>query len=335
MPRIGLRFDMRWTGEGSNADRYRAALDMAEWADDHGFDYVRLNEHHASADSYLPSPLVMAGAVGARTRRLAVRVTVLLLPLHDPLRVAEDVAVADLISGGRLEVVLGAGYSPAEFEMFGKRLEDRAGDLESGIEVLRKAWTGEPFEYAGRQARVTPRPAQDAMKILLGGTTNAGARRAARLADGFEPTTEQAVEVYERERRRLGRENETEPARPVATSGVRFLHVAEDVEKAWHLIGPHAMRESNSYAQWVDKSRRTVAAYQHRASIEDVRASGTYLVVDPDQCVDYASSLGDNDVLEFHPLMGGLDPEVGWAGLRLFAERVQPRLRSTRRNGRS
>ncbi|GAA1828366.1 hypothetical protein GCM10009836_02640 [Pseudonocardia ailaonensis] len=328
MPRTGLRFDMRWTGGGSNADRYRAALDICEWADEHGFDYVRLNEHHGSADGYLPSPLVMAGAVGARTRRLQVRVTVLVLPLHDPLRVAEDVAVADLICGGRLEVVLGAGYSAPEFAMFGKELGDRVGDLEAGIEVLGRAWTGEPFEVDGRRARVTPRPAQAGMKILLGGTTAAGARRAARLGNGFEPTTESLAEVYELERHRLGREDVTEPARPVSVGGVRFLHIAEDVEKAWEQIGPHALHESNSYAQWVDESRRGISAYRERASIAEVRASGTYKIVDPAGAVDHVASLGEDDVLEFHPMMGGLDPRIGWDGLRLFADRVQPHLRT-------
>ncbi|MFC4950084.1 LLM class flavin-dependent oxidoreductase [Pseudonocardia sp. GCM10023141] len=327
MPRTGLRFDMRWTGQGSNADRYRAALDICEWADVHGFNYVRLNEHHGSEDGYLPSPLVMAGAVGARTRRLQVRVTVLVLPLHDPLRVAEDVAVADLICGGRLEVVLGAGYSAPEFEMFGKELDRRGKDLEAGIEVLGRAWSGEPFEVDGRRARVTPRPAQTGMKILLGGTTAAGARRAARLGNGFEPTTESLAEAYELERRRLGREDVTEPARPVSVGGLRFLHIAVDVEKAWEQIGPHALHETNSYAQWVGKSRRGISAYRARASIAEVRASGTYKIVDPVEAIDYASSLDDNDVLEFHPMMGGLDPEIGWDGLRLYVDRVLPHLR--------
>ena len=169
--RVGLRYDFRSLSDHGRSERYRAALDQCAWADSLGFDYVRLNEHHGADDGYLPSPLVVAAAVGARTESLTIRTSLVILPLHDPLRIAEDAAVADLVCGGRLELAVGAGYVPSEFEMFGRSRDARVTRLEDGVAVLRRAWTGESFTYAGRTVRVTPRPTNGSIPIYLGGTT--------------------------------------------------------------------------------------------------------------------------------------------------------------------
>jgi alkanesulfonate monooxygenase SsuD/methylene tetrahydromethanopterin reductase-like flavin-dependent oxidoreductase (luciferase family) len=109
-----LRLDLRSPAfAGELPALYRTGLDMAAWADAHGFDQCMLSEHHGAEDGYLPSPLVYGAAVAARTERLRLRISALVLPLHDPLRAAEDLAVLDRISGGRLEVVLLAGLDPA------------------------------------------------------------------------------------------------------------------------------------------------------------------------------------------------------------------------------
>src|SRR6187397_1749408 len=120
---LSLKFDLRAPQWGTPAaELYAAAIDMCEWADDAGFDVVRFLEHHGSDDGYCPSPLVMAAAAAARTSRIRIRVRALILPLHDPLRIAEDAAVVDVISRGRLELVVAAGYVRSEFAMFGRSL---------------------------------------------------------------------------------------------------------------------------------------------------------------------------------------------------------------------
>ena len=112
---LSLKFDLRAPAFGADpADLYAAALDMCAWADAAGFECVRFLEHHGSDDRYCPSPLVMAAAAAARTRRVRIRVRALILPLHDPVRIAEDAAVVDVISRGRLELVVAAGYVAAE-----------------------------------------------------------------------------------------------------------------------------------------------------------------------------------------------------------------------------
>ncbi|MBK7520968.1 MAG: LLM class flavin-dependent oxidoreductase [Gammaproteobacteria bacterium] len=157
MTRLTLRFDLRTPPFARCPDDYyRTALDMAEWADAHGFNECMLSEHHGEEDGYLPSPLVMAAAIAARTRRMRIRISALILPLHDPLRIAEDVAVLDRLSGGRIELVCVAGFRPGEFAQFDKPFAARIRLLEHGIATLKQAWSGEPFTYLGRKVRITP-----------------------------------------------------------------------------------------------------------------------------------------------------------------------------------
>jgi alkanesulfonate monooxygenase SsuD/methylene tetrahydromethanopterin reductase-like flavin-dependent oxidoreductase (luciferase family) len=154
-----------------------------QWADANGFDECMLSEHHGTEDGYLPSPLVYAAAVAGRTENMRIRISALVLPLHDPLRVAEDAAVLDHLSTGRFDLVVVAGFRGPEFDQFARSLKTRGKALEEGVEVLRKAWTGEAFDYQGRTVRVTPRPWQtQGPAILLGGASATAAKRAARLA---------------------------------------------------------------------------------------------------------------------------------------------------------
>src|ERR1700742_1000908 len=121
-----LHFDMRAPSFGAPADRlYAAALEMATFADEMGITRIGLMEHHGSEDGYLPSPFVMGGAIAARTKNCRLNLGAIILPLHDPVQVAEQIAVLDLLSGGRLQVIVAAGYVPSEFALFKASLHDR------------------------------------------------------------------------------------------------------------------------------------------------------------------------------------------------------------------
>ena len=133
---------------------YAAALEQTAWADNLGFTDVQLMEHHASTDGYLPSPIVLGSAVAGVTSQLAIRLCLVLLPLYDPLRIAEDLAVLDLISGGRLRLTVGLGYRREEYEQFGVDMRRRPSLMEEAVETLKLAWTGEPFDFRGRRVRV-------------------------------------------------------------------------------------------------------------------------------------------------------------------------------------
>ncbi len=324
MPRILLRYDLRAPAFGAPIEAlYAAALEQAAFADENGFDAVQVSEHHGADDGYLPSPLVMAAALAGRTRRLRLEIAALILPLHDPLRVAEDVAVLDLASGGRVELVIGAGYVPSEFAMFERQIADRPRLVEEGVQALKQAWAGEPFHFRGRTVRVTPRPLQRPHPPLaLGGSSPASARRAARLADRFVPALPSLWKPYRQERERLGL-----PVPSTGPVGPLFLHVAEDPDAAWARIRPHALHEANGYGRWMAEAAVS-GPYRPTTDADALRASGLYRVVSPEECVALAAALGPDGTLLLHPLMGGLPPELGWSSLELFATRVLPRIRT-------
>ncbi|MCU0274311.1 MAG: LLM class flavin-dependent oxidoreductase, partial [Acidimicrobiales bacterium] len=162
--------------------RYQAFVEMVGYAEDNGFSMITLEEHHGADNGWSPSPLVMAGLIFGKTKQIGVSISALLLPLHDPLRVAEDIAVLDNASGGRLTTILGLGYRPSEYAAHRKDWAGRGKLMDECVDTLLKAWTGEPFEYHGTTVRVTPRPfTQPHPVVLLGGTSRIAARRAARF----------------------------------------------------------------------------------------------------------------------------------------------------------
>ena len=166
-------------------------IEQAELCEAVGFDGFYFTEHHQQQDSYLPAPVLMAGLVGMRTKRIKVGTCVLLAPLYHPIRLAEDIAVVDQATRGRMVAAVGIGYQPPDFDAFGVPLKQRAGRTEECVEILRKAWTGESFSYPSKyhtidNVRVTP-PAYQAggPPIWLAGWVPAGLERAGRLGDGW------------------------------------------------------------------------------------------------------------------------------------------------------
>ena len=185
-----LRLNMTNTPAAAHGDRYRAALDMAAYADEHGFTGISCEEHHLAATGWLPSPLVMAAALAARTTTVAVTVNALLIPLYEPLRLAEDIAVLDNLSQGRFSFIAGMGYRPEEYAALGKNWSRRGQLMDECIEVLLQAWAAEPFSHNGRLVNPTPKPHSDPRPFFfVGGMSAAAARRAARYGLPFAPPT--------------------------------------------------------------------------------------------------------------------------------------------------
>lgn len=321
MPLFALRYDLRSAPDARvpKAALYRTALDQCAWADRLGFAMVTLSEHHGSPDGFLPSPMVMAAAIAARTERLRIMISTLVAPLYDPVRLAEDFAVLDNLSNGRILPVLSAGYVESEFRSYGKRLADRRKAMDGIAAFLRKAWTGEPFEHEGRTVRVTPRPAQERPPIWMGGSSRAAAARAARDADYFVPSSPEYFDLYREELLKLGK---PDPGPRPGGLG-RFLYLAEDVDAAWEAIGPFLLHENNAYADWA-QVQGVETAYRRVGGVQELRDGGSYPVMTPAQLLERIATLGPWDTVLFHPLAGGMDPELSWRSLRLFEEKVYP-----------
>ncbi len=321
---FGMRFDFRNPpfAHTTMTERYGAGLDMAQWADERGFLLFVLSEHHASPDGYLPSPLVMAAAVAARTRSMRIMVSAIVAPLHDPLHLAEDAAVVDLISGGRLDLVLANGYVADEFSMFDVALTERVQRTSLALHTLRSAWTGEEFEFDGRPVRVTPAPDRaGGPGLSLGGSTPGAARRAARIADGFVPSLPEVWTFYRDQRVALGH---ADPG-PYMGAGIANFYLAEDVEQGWREVGPFFLHETNAYGKWMSDAGLQ-GMYEQAADVDEVRARGMYRVLTPEQLLTEIDAAGPYAFVLMHPMLGGIPPELAWRAIRLFEHDVLTRL---------
>lgn len=325
MTRFYLRYDLR-APEGmiTTEELYRTALEQCAWGDEHGFHGLVVMEHHASPDGYCPSPLTFLAAAAARTRRLLLTPCAYLMPLHDPVDTAEQMAMVDIVSNGRLQPVLGGGYRAEEYALFGRDIADRPRLMEEGVATLRRAWRGDEVERGGHRIRVTPRPVQrPSIPIILAGNSKVVARRAARIADGFYPVSgERAPVMYEEfraERERLG----LDPGPPLRAQGPMFLCVSEDPDRTWATIAPNALHETNSYAQWIAEGNES-APYSAFSDADALRKIGLYLVLTPDETVALIRGLDDDSMITMHPCMGGMSTDIGWRSLELLVNKVFP-----------
>jgi alkanesulfonate monooxygenase SsuD/methylene tetrahydromethanopterin reductase-like flavin-dependent oxidoreductase (luciferase family) len=309
--RTALMFDLRSADFGTpHTELYGAALDMIEFADARGIDNVMFAEHHASPDGYCPVPSLAAAAAGARTRSMMITICALILPLHDPVKIAETIAVTDLICGGRLHTVLGAGYAEHEFAAFRRSLRDRGQAMDNGLELITRALAGERFADGDRTVFVRPVPARFP-HIYVGGGVPAAAVRAARFNLGFNPLRPELNALYQDECRKLGREPGPIFGRSVG------VHCTDDVERGWKEIGDYVVFMADAYA--------AIGAPLYRSStLEEVRASGMVRVLTPDECVELARTRH----VALMPLISGLPPHIGWRSLELFVDKAVPRIRA-------
>lgn len=319
-----MRFDLRAPGPTPVADLYDAALDMAAWGEQNGCLAVVLSQHHASDDGYLPSPLVMAAAMAARTETVGINIAALLLLMYDPIKLAEDLNVLDHVSRGRVSAVIGLGYRPQEFAMFGVDPATRGAEMEDRLAVLQAALAGDDVTWRGRTARVRPRPfTPGGPRLAYGGGTPAAARRAARFGLDFIGEADRAdlADAYAGEAARVGREPGAclVPSKASPSS----VFVAEDVEAAWAAMGAHLLHDARAYGAWLGNDHDAVTR-SSATTVEELRAEGgSYRIVTPEQAVELIRAHG---FLGLQPLCGGLAPDLAWSSLRLIADEVLPNL---------
>jgi alkanesulfonate monooxygenase SsuD/methylene tetrahydromethanopterin reductase-like flavin-dependent oxidoreductase (luciferase family) len=321
-----LRFDLRRApfSPVDHAALYTAALEMAEYADARGLTAISLSEHHAVPDGFLPAPIVFAAALAGRTQRVRITISALLATLYDPVKLAEDLAVLDLASRGRVSTTLGMGYRPEEYASLGKDFAARGRALDECIEVLLRAWTGEPFEWRGRSVCVTPRGCSSPHPpICAGGQSLAGARRAARFGLPYQPASNdrEMIALYTSECARLGKRAVVLPP----GSG-EMIWIARDPDRAWRELGPYLLYEATTYASWQPAAQQSSAVHSRAKSADDLRAEGKYRVLTPDECVARAKEQGPFATFVLFPLCGGTPPELGWESVRLLCEEVLPRV---------
>lgn len=232
---VGVYFDLRNPPgrERSTSHLYGFTLEMCEQAERLGAHSVWLTEHHLFDDGYLPQPLTFAAAVAARTRRVRIGTAILIGPLHSAPEIAENAAVVDLISGGRLDLGLGSGYRIPEFELYGAEIATRYGENDRRVRELRAIWA---------EGRVTPAPAQERVPIWLGYQGPQGARRAGRLGEGLLTANRALYGPYRDALVEAGHD----PAIARMTGGIQAW-ITDDPEADWPLIRPHLAYQLDSY----------------------------------------------------------------------------------------
>ncbi len=319
-----LRFDMRAPAWGAPAAAlYAAVPEMCAWAEEHGGLAAVLCEHHGSEDGYLPSPMMLAPAIAARTKRLAMNlILILILPFYEPVRLAEDMAVLDIISGGRASYTMALGYRPEEFEHFGLTVGERGRLADEKLPLLRRLLAGETVVEDGRRITVTPRPLTDGGPAMLwGGGTVAAARRAGRYGLGMlgNANAPGMQEAYEAACREHG--HEPGPTMFPGRDTASVVFVADDVDAAWKELGEHLLHDVRMYAAW-NPGDETTAGFTHVNTVEELRdASASHVIISVPEAI---SRVRAGQVLNLSPLCGGLPPEIAWPYLERVGEVVLP-----------
>lgn len=249
--KFGLLYDLRnpppW--RRPMAEHYRRGLESAVRAEELGADVLWFSEHHCSEDGYLPQPLTFAAAAAARTTRVRLGTAIVLAALRHPLHLAEQAAVVDLLSGGRLELGLGAGFARDEYAAFGVDVARRFGLTDAAAAEVDRLLRGE----------LSPPPVQRPVPIWLGYQGPKGARRAGRLGFGLLSLAPELIEPY-----RAGLvEGGHDPA-SARMGGLIDIVVADDPAEAFERILPHYAYQLNSY--------RAMAGSDTPVTVEQLRA---------------------------------------------------------------
>ena len=307
---------------------YRGYLDQIAAAEELGIDSVWLTEHHFCDDGYTPSPLVIAAAIAERTTRLRMGTNLMLLPLLDPIRLAEDSATLSLLSGGRFDLGVGMGYRQVEFDTFGRPIANRPSLLEEGVEVIRRSWSGEPIDFAGRRysyGNVVVQPVPEHLpKLLVGGMAEPAIERAARISDGFLSTQNIHQATYlDAVRKQRGDLSEA------AIYAGQWVIIADDPEREWARIGDHALYQMNEYIAWgAFGPPDQVPRFADRDAIV---AAGAYQLWDSDTAVAEITALlkGTSQIRDVHfwAQLPGEPVDSGSARIELLATKVVPAVR--------
>ena len=326
--RFGLCYDFRNPPDSGIAmpDLYAQALEQIRWADHSGFDLVWFTEHHFVDDGYLPSWVPVAGAAASLTRHVRFSTDICLLPFNHPVRLAEDLAVLDNLSGGRVEVGVGMGYAPHEFRGFGIPVPRRVSLMDEGIEVLQRCFSGERFSYQGKRyhledVRITPGYVQDGGPPLwVAAMSEAGARRAARYGTHFLPQgPREAFDTWVSALTAQGRDPGDH-----RVGIIRGVFVSDDVEREWQQVRASERYRMQLYNRFFQESGEGLGN-------SGARVPQTWIVGNVDHCVDqlveFIDTFGMTDIVTW-----GLPPGMTTAdmqpSLERLADEVIPRVRA-------
>ncbi len=329
--KFGLWYDFRNPLRQPWPHLYGELLDQIAWADSAGFESVWLSEHHVTDDGYMPSVFVMLAAIASRTRNLRLGTAVCLAPLHHPIRLAEDVAVVDILSGGRVELGIAPGYRPFEFEMLGVPRRERGVRTDETVEILRLAWAGEHFSYSGRvfdlqDVVVQPVPLRgNRTAIHIGGSSAAAALRAGRHGCSFMPDVGTGMDLHNQYRSALSEAGFDPAAFDVTMNGC--VYVCDDLERGRAQVHQALTYMYERYDAWEREGGGSDApAFE---PIDAERLDELCIVGSPEDVTRRLRAIRDEfspDRFIFWGRLPGVPIEDASRSLQLFADEVMPAL---------
>lgn len=330
--RFGFGFDMRNPAEWRKpwADHYRDTLELIAYSETLGFEQVLIAEHHGDDAGYCPSPLVVMATLAGMTKTMRLSTGIGLAPFYHPTRLAEDVAVLDIISNGRVELTLGLGYLKREFKAYGVDVRSRGRRTNEILEIVRPLLRGEEVTYTGQyyqveNARIRPLPVQPDLPIYVGGFVTAAYERAIKYGDGYFGPTEM-LPAYLETVAAAGRDPAKERISLLGTAD-SWLVVSHDPEKAMAEVAPHFYYQWNVYAEWADEGDTPLP----RMDFETFKQSGIMNVFTPEQAIAHIGKrLDDYPQIESYCFQApaGLSAEKYAPYLETFAKEVLPALRA-------
>lgn len=323
-------YDCRRTpdSEMSMTDVYDATIEQSVLADHLGFDHVWFTEHHFLEDGYLPAFQPLAGAIAARTDQIRISTDIALMPLYHPIRLAEELAILDHISHGRIELGIGMGYVPEEFKAFGVPLKNRVSMTEEGIDILRLAWQHEPFSYSGKRyvidnVNVFPKPVQvGGPPLWIAAMSAAGANRAARFGTNLLPQGKRA-EVLDPYREAVAAQGQDPNDRRIGI--IRSFYVSDDRDRDWATIRAAERFRMSVYDKFMDATPDDYG-WREPGGIPQGSFMGTV-----DECVEeivsFVHEFGITDIAS-SGLPPGVSPEFMASNLERLAREVLPAVRA-------
>jgi alkanesulfonate monooxygenase SsuD/methylene tetrahydromethanopterin reductase-like flavin-dependent oxidoreductase (luciferase family) len=310
------------------ADVYAETLDLVAWSETAGFEGAWVPEHHGADDGYLPSPNLALAAIAARTSTIRIGAALAIAPLYHPVRFAEECAVLDILSGGRLETALGLGYRRREYDMQGKGFGQRGRRFDEFLHIVRGLWAGETVSFTGRHysvndARIVPAPPRGTIPLYIGGFTERALERAAEYGDGF-LGNEESCDLYFAKLAERGKD----PAHAAIRIPGLFLTVAEDPEKALDELAPYYHHVYSCYAAWMteDDAIGMANPTTQAMDVETFKRSGILRILTPEQAVAHFIAIRERIPLEHYMMMRppGLPAERFVEYAELFADKVIP-----------
>jgi alkanesulfonate monooxygenase SsuD/methylene tetrahydromethanopterin reductase-like flavin-dependent oxidoreductase (luciferase family) len=312
------------------ADLYAETLEFITWTESIGFEGAWVPEHHGAGDGYVPSPLVVLGAIAARTKTIKLGSAIALAPLYHPVRFAEECSVLDILSNGRLEMAVAVGYRRSEADAYGVDFSSRGRRTDEFLEIVRRLWAGESFSYAGKHftlknASIVPTPIRGRIPLYLGGFTDKALERTAKYGDGYFGNQE-VCDLYLEKLRACGKD----PASARIRIQGLFVLVAIDPEKAMHELAPYFHYVNNAYGQWLNEDRAATGfgdtALLRPMTLEAFKTSGILSILTPGQAIDMFNGMLSKTAVEHFMMMAppGLPRSKFAEYAEVFAREVIP-----------